>query len=279
MFLTSRKILQESWSWRSFVARRQRISNATAADEQPHESDDSTTSGSADDNPYLADFEKHYIPSTPAQKLILSAGSAIITLLNPGRPDALGVFGETSGQLALQRMHEKMMASNEGQQILLEKPRINSRTVDLDALKKLPPNTFGRAYIKFLEDNKVTPDTRTPVQFVDDIELAYVMQRYREVHDLVHTVLGMPTNMLGEVAVKWVEGIQTGLPMCMSGAILGPLRFKTKQRQRYLKSYLPWALSTAKNAEFLLNVYYEKRWEQPMGELLREIKIEPFIEI
>ena len=43
----------------------------------------------------------------------------------------------------------------------------------------------------------VTPDTRTPVQFVDDIELAYVMQRYREIHDLVHTVLGMPTNMLG----------------------------------------------------------------------------------
>ena len=35
------------------------------------------------------------------------------------------------------------------------------------------------------------------MQFVDDPELAYVMQRYREAHDLVHTILGMPTNMLG----------------------------------------------------------------------------------
>jgi ubiquinone biosynthesis protein Coq4 len=34
----------------------------------------------------------------------------------------------------------------------------------------------------------------------------------------------MPTDMVGEVMVKWVEGLQTGLPMCIGGAILGPLR-------------------------------------------------------
>lgn len=53
---------------------------------------------------------------------------------------------------------------------------------------------------------KVTPDTRAEVKFVDDEELAYVMQRYREVHDLIHTVLGMPTNMLGEFASLYLDG-------------------------------------------------------------------------
>ena len=43
----------------------------------------------------------------------------------------------------------------------------------------------------------MTPDSRRDVMFVDDVELAYVMQRYREVHDLMHTLLGMPTNLLG----------------------------------------------------------------------------------
>lgn len=47
----------------------------------------------------------------------------------------------------------------------------------------------------------VTPDSRADVKFVDNEELAYVMQRYREVHDLLHTLLGMPTNMLGESVV------------------------------------------------------------------------------
>lgn len=37
------------------------------------------------------------------------------------------------------------------------------------------------------------------VQFVDDVNLAYVIQRYREVHDLIHTILEMPTNMLGKI--------------------------------------------------------------------------------
>jgi len=54
------------------------------------------------------------------------------------------------------------------------------------------------------------------------------MQRYREIHDLIHTVLGMPTNMLGEIVVKWVEAIQLGLPMCGLGALFGPVRLGPK---------------------------------------------------
>jgi ubiquinone biosynthesis protein COQ4 len=67
--------------------------------------------------------------------------------------DALGVFGETSGGLALQKMHEKMLSSAEGQSVLRDKPRINTKTVNLDHLRGLAPNSFGRAYVKFLEDN------------------------------------------------------------------------------------------------------------------------------
>ena len=73
-----------------------------------------------------------------------------------------------------------------------------------------------------------SPDARLPVQFVDDPELMYVMLRYRQIHDLTHTLLGMPANMLGEVVVKWVEAIQTGLPMCVAAALFGPLRLGPK---------------------------------------------------
>lgn len=57
--------------------------------------------------------------------------------------------------------------------------------------------SLSHFYFSF-ECQHVTPDSRADVQFVDDEELAYVMQRYREVHDLLHTLLGMPTNMLGQ---------------------------------------------------------------------------------
>lgn len=32
----------------------------------------------------------------------------------------------------------------------------------------------------------------------------------------------------GEVAVKWFEAAQTGLPMCALGGVLGPLRLNTR---------------------------------------------------
>ena len=40
--------------------------------------------------------------------------------------------------------------------------------------------------------------------------------------------IGMKPNMLGEVAVKWFEAIQTGLPMCVGAAVAGPVRLGPK---------------------------------------------------
>lgn len=111
------------------------------------------------------------------------------------------------------------------------------------------------------------------VMFMDDPELAYIMTRYRESHDLIHTVLGMPTNMLGEVTVKWVEALNIGLPMCYGGAIFGALRLRPKQRLQYKTSYLPWALEVGKKAKPLMNVYWEKRWEQDVNDLRNELNI------
>jgi ubiquinone biosynthesis protein COQ4 len=120
------------------------------------------------------------------------------------------------------------------------------------------------------------------------------MTRYRESHDLIHTILGMPTNMLGEVAVKWVEALNIGLPMCYGGkincnlhitalnltfldrigAIFGALRLKPKHRQLYQKYFLPWSIETGRQlSQPLLNVYWEKRWNQDINEIRDELNI------
>lgn len=224
-------------------------------------------------NKFEEDFLASHIETTRLQKLLLAAGSGVISLLDPMRADMIAVMGETAGESAIKYMLNKMQTDEEGREILRTRPRISSQTVDLEKLRKMPDGTLGRWYTAFLDNNKVTPDSRLPVQFVDDVELAYVIQRYREVHDLFHTVLGMPTNMLGEVTVKWIEAIQTRLPMCVGGALFGPLRLYPKQREKYVKYYLPWAIQTGMNSKFLMNVFFEHRWEQPTEELHRELNI------
>ncbi|PVD22224.1 hypothetical protein C0Q70_18030 [Pomacea canaliculata] len=85
----------------------------------------------------------------------------------------------------------------------------------------------------------------------------------------------MPPNMLGEVTVKWVEAIQTGLPLCTLAALFGPLRLGPKHQQKYLNTYLSWSIRCAKNAKFLMNVYFEKHWEQEISDLRRDLNVEP----
>ncbi|KAG7211121.1 hypothetical protein KM043_010447 [Ampulex compressa] len=226
---------------------------------------------------YSSDYARHRVPLTGVQRVLLTAGAAAISLGNPFRGDMIACLGETTGASALEHCRRQMLLTEEARRILGEKPRITSSTVDLAALADLPEGTVGRTYRRFLDANNITPDSRPPVRYVEDLELAYVMQRYRETHDVFHAVLLMPTTMLGEVSVKWIEALQLRLPMCLAGAIFGAYRLRPRQRSMYANHYLPWAVQTGMRANFLLGVYFEKRWEQPLEEFHREMGIVPLI--
>ncbi len=83
----------------------------------------------------------------------------------------------------------------------------------------------------------------------------------------------MGINFLGEVTVKWFEGIQYGLPMCVLGAFFGPLRLGPKHTAKYLNLTLPWIVRTARQSRLLMNVYFEKHWHKSMTEFRRELNI------
>ncbi|XP_045627014.1 ubiquinone biosynthesis protein COQ4 homolog, mitochondrial isoform X3 [Ursus americanus] len=215
-----------------------------------------------------------------------------MSLYNPYRHDMVAVLGETTGHRVLKGLRDQMRKDPEGAEILQERPRISLSTLDLDKLRSLPEGSLGQEYLRFLDVNvvisvswdralrrnlhsaqRVSPDTRAPTRFVDDEELAYVIQRYREVHDVLHTLLGMPTNILGEIVVKWFEAVQTGLPMCILGALFGPIRLSAQSLQVLVSELIPWAVQNGRRAPCVLNLYYERRWEQPLLALREELGI------
>eukprot|EP00639_Heterosigma_akashiwo_P027247 CAMPEP_0194701634 /NCGR_PEP_ID=MMETSP0295-20121207/26350_1 /TAXON_ID=39354 /ORGANISM="Heterosigma akashiwo, Strain CCMP2393" /LENGTH=162 /DNA_ID=CAMNT_0039595957 /DNA_START=232 /DNA_END=717 /DNA_ORIENTATION=- len=117
----------------------------------------------------------------------------------------VAVLSETTGEIALRNLRDVMKADPVGQQILLEKPILDETTVNLENLGSLPRGTFGHAYYTFMDGNGFSPEGRAPVRFVDDAELAYVLLRYRQVHDLWHALFGLPPTVGGELALKWLE--------------------------------------------------------------------------
>lgn len=199
--------------------------------------------------------------------------------MNP-KIDLVAISSETFvGDDALKKLYAKMRNDEEASRILLDRPRINSLEVDLDRLRALPINTLGYQYVKFLDDNQITCDSRKPVKYVDDAELAYVLQRYREIHDFTHLLFDQKTTILGEVVIKWIEAIQTEIPMCIGAALFGPIRLYPKQRELFKRHYLDWAIQNARQSKSTLLIYYEERWEQDLDDLRKEMNILPLPKI
>uniref|UniRef100_A0A8C2ZEM2 Coenzyme Q4 homolog (S. cerevisiae) n=1 Tax=Cyclopterus lumpus TaxID=8103 RepID=A0A8C2ZEM2_CYCLU len=118
-----------------------------------------------------------HIHTTPFQKALLAVGSGVAALQNPYRHDMVAVLGGDNRTPSVNKYQDKMRNDPEGYTILTESHLIMYDLLLQRKMASLPDGSLGREYLRFLEEN-------VSVRFVDDEELAYVMQRYREVHDI-----------------------------------------------------------------------------------------------
>lgn len=222
--------------------------------------------------------EKNYpehIPLYTYEKLLLMIGSSVGSYFHPERNEFIVGLGESTAlPFVLKKIQRTMLSDPIGRQILKEKPRITSTSLNLDYLRALPSNTIGNTYIQWLDREGVSPDTRVQVKFIDNPELAYIYQRYRECHDFYHAVTGLPIIIEGEIAVKVFEFMNIGIPMSGLGALFAPLRLKPKQKERLYNIYYPWAFKTGINSKPLINVYWENILEKDINEFRSEMNIE-----
>ncbi|OWB54877.1 hypothetical protein B5S28_g737 [[Candida] boidinii] len=220
-------------------------------------------------------YEGH-VPLHPVEKLATFVGSSIGAFLHPEENKYIVALGEsTAFPFVLRNLRNEMLSDPVGRQILRERPRMTSTSLDLDYLKSLPDNTMGKTYVKWLEREHCSPDTRVQVRFIDDEELAYVFQRYRECHDFYHSITDLPIVREGEIAVKFFEFLNLGIPFAGMGALFAPFNVKRPdERERLFKIYYPWALKTSANCKSLINVYWEKVMERDVSELRAELGIE-----
>ncbi|KAJ3259613.1 Ubiquinone biosynthesis protein [Boothiomyces macroporosus] len=211
-------------------------------------------------------------PSLPC-RVAISVKSAFTALMDPTRGDMVAALGETTGLRALNQLRNRLLLTKEGRQILKEKPIINSSTIDLNYLSQLPQDTFGFAYHNFLSTQDVSPDTRSEIKYIGDPQLAYVMTRYRQIHDFWHTLVDLPITVEAEIGLKYFEYFQTGLPMNGLAALFGPVGLQPEQRKVLMDVYIPWSIQCASSSKFLMQVYYEKMFESKLDNVIKELGI------
>ncbi|WVQ81008.1 ubiquinone biosynthesis protein COQ4, mitochondrial [Cryptococcus sp. DSM 104549] len=210
-----------------------------------------------------------HVPLSFAQNALLAVGSGVVGVLDVTRGDLIGSLSESTASTFLPALHDRMIVSPEGRQIMRDKPSISSSS--LAGLKDLKRGTLGREYVEWLDAGDITPDTRGDIHYIDSPTLAYTMLRYRQTHDLYHTLFSLPPTLPHELSLKVLEFANMSLPVALLSSTFGPLRLK--RRETWARDWVPWALRTGREGRSLVGVYWEKRWEQGVGELRRELGV------
>ena len=187
--------------------------------------------------------------------------------------DLVAALGEVTAGPLIRYLRDTMLLNETGRRILRDRPRITSKTMPVEELRRLPPNTVGQTYAKWLEDYRMSPEGRDDVRYIDNEECAYVMQRYRECHDIYHAILAIPAFVEGEIALKAFEFANTRLPMAAL-SMFAVVRLKSEERNRFFDTYLPWAIRNGLRSEPIINVYWEKELLTDVDALLRRLQIE-----
>jgi len=79
----------------------------------------------------------------------------------------IALLSELSGEPMLPKLRDMISGSQEGRELLIERPAINTKSVDMNYLESLPESTFGKQYWRWLKWCNVGPDTRAKVSMFD----------------------------------------------------------------------------------------------------------------
>lgn len=193
-------------------------------------------------------------------------------MIDPDQTDQVLVFSNLANAGKRDERLHLFFADPRGQRLYAERRTLDSRTIDLDALAKLPAGTLGHAYAAFMRAHGLSPDVfdGRPAEVRDD-RAAYVIQRMRQTHDLWHVVTNAETDPAGEVALQAFTFAQIRAPSSAILAALGTLRSLRYTRQVVRDVVELYRLGRA--AEPLALFPWEDHWATPLCDVRRMLKL------
>ncbi len=215
-----------------------------------------------------------------AQTLTLPDNASLFTRLRVAG-QCLGVLKNdptdpTAGQLinicldlgVYATLVQRLQRDSDGRRLLLERPSLQGKELDLSALERLPEGTLGHGFARYFSDNKIAP-FETTLELKNDVD--FIGKRYRETHDLLHVLTGYGTDVMGEMEVQAYAlgnlGIRTAVLILLFGTFE---HFKAPQagvgRSEYLRRV--WAAyRRGRASQQFLGFKFEDHWETPVATL------------
>jgi ubiquinone biosynthesis protein COQ4 len=184
---------------------------------------------------------------------------------------------EITGRPRYRKLLAEYAHSADGQRIMELRPELSSSHVDYDMLRALPEDTLGGAYARHLDRNNLSADYQAAAtRHVDDPDMAYLMRRFRQTHDVWHALLGMGITGHEEVLIHWFTFGQLRLPVSALIMVFGTFKHLVAERRwGALRHSTSEAYRAGRDARPLLAVVWEDRWAEPLADVREEYGIRP----
>jgi ubiquinone biosynthesis protein COQ4 len=207
----------------------------------------------------------------------LTLNAIQIVLRDSNRTEQIHVVEETTGRARFRRVLDDLRATAEGRALLSERPELCGAQVDYAWLRGLPASTLGGAYVRHLDDNGLSAELQaSETTHVDDDDVAYLMRRFRQTHDVWHPLTTLGPKPHEEVTIHAFSYGQLRLPVSALIVSLGGLKHGVLERRWHLvlRGFLA-AYRAGLDARPLIGVHWETMWERPIDELRSRYNIRP----
>ena len=205
-------------------------------------------------------------------------GRAVVRVLRDStRTEEIHRVEEITGRRSYRHILDLLRADNDLAELLRERPELDLDHVDYDQLRALPPGTLGYCYAHHLDDNGLDAVSQANgTRHIDDPDMAYLMRRFRQTHDVWHALLELGVAGHEEVIIHAFSYGQLRLPVSAMVVFFGAIKHMVLERRwGALRHALLEAYHIGRAAEPLLLVYWERLWDVPITEVRARYRIRP----
>ena len=180
---------------------------------------------------------------------------------------------------SLARAVARLGATTEGRELLERKPDILPLLNDRSALRAMPDDSVGRAYLRFVEardlsaDGLVAASEEAPRGREKSPDERWLANRLRDIHDLQHVMCGYGPDELGELCLLAFMAAQTPNRGISFIVFMGRRQFRKAAPHIPIDDCVAEGRRIGETARWFATVNWEQRLAEPLAQLRAELGV------
>lgn len=204
-----------------------------------------------------------------------AARAAFDLVRDPLNYNAAMRFGDALADWSVMRWLYRRMIDELSPPEQLHLRELTDRPVDLDALSRLPPSTFGHAVARFMRDNEFNwgAQVRSFPGIGDAIQRDWILRRFSRAHDFHHVVTGYAGDIPAEIGLQVFDWRNFGEPYGFLALLSVPVVIAKYGQPRRTLAEVWRGLRMGPRVKNLMTAPFEDWFDRDLDDVRRDLGV------